>query len=362
MAERNSSAIGAPLGQAPAPASRGPASAVALQWASRNARTLAPLLTFIVMFVFFSLVTENFLSVRNLQNVVTQIGAISVAACGITFVLLCAEIDLSIAAVATYSGMVTAFLLTGGEVSLGFFSFGVDLPLGFILFISVLVAAVMGLINGVMVSYVGIPSFMMTLAMLTIAYGLSKFINAGQAIYEVPQFLKDATGVSNRFLGIPYVGWIALGVLVIGHIILTYTRFGRYVYMVGGNREAAEMSGVNTRQVVLICLMICGLCAGIAGLLAYGRIGSANPNANETLLINTIAAVVLGGTSLFGGEGGMKNTLLGLLIFGILSNGLNLIPDISIHFKDALQGIILVGALLLNVVALRLERVRTRAE
>lgn len=362
MADRNTTALGAPLGEVPAPSRRGTANALALQWASRNARTLAPLLTLIVMFTFFSVVTENFLSVRNLQNVVTQIGAISVAACGITFVLLCAEIDLSIAAVATYSGMVTAFLLTGGEVSLGFTSFGVDLPLGFILLISVLVAACMGLVNGVLVAYIGIPSFMMTLAMLTIAFGLSKFINAGQAIYEVPQFLKDATSVSNRFLGIPYVGWIALGVLAIGHIILTYTRFGRYVYMVGGNREAAEMSGVNTRQVVLVSLMICGLCAGIAGLLAYGRIGSANPNANETLLINTIAAVVLGGTSLFGGEGGMKNTLLGLLIFGILSNGLNLMPDISIHFKDALQGIILVGALLLNVAALRLERVRTRAE
>ena len=362
MTERNTRAIGAPLDQVPGSSGRGGAGTAALQWASRNARTLAPLTTLIVMFTFFSLVTDNFLSVRNLQNVVTQIGAISIAACGITFVLLCAEIDLSIAAVATYSGMVTAFLLTGGEISLGFTSFGVDLPLGFILLISIVVAAGMGLVNGAMVSYVGIPSFMMTLAMLTIAYGLAKFINAGQAIYEVPDFLRSITGVSNRFLGVPYVGWIALGILVLGHIILSYTRFGRYVYMVGGNREAAEMSGVNTRQVVLACLMICGLCAGIAGLLAYGRIGSANPNANETLLINTIAAVVLGGTSLFGGEGGMKNTLLGLLIFGILSNGLNLIPDISIHFKDALQGIILVGALLLNVVALRLERVRTRAE
>ena len=356
MAERSSPVIGA---EAPG---RGGANAFALQWASRNARTLAPLLTLIVMFVFFSLVTENFLSVRNLQNVVTQIGAISVAACGITFVLLCAEIDLSIASVATYSGMVAAFLMTGGEVSLGFYSFGVDLPLGFILLISVLVAAGMGLINGAMVAYVGIPSFMMTLAMLTIAFGLSKFINAGQAIYEVPQFLKDWTGVTHRFLGVPRIGWVALVVLFVGHIVLTYTRFGRYVYMTGGNREAAEMSGVNTRQVVLLCLMICGLCAGIAGLLAYGRIGSANPNGNETLLINTIAAVVLGGTSLFGGEGGMKNTLLGLLIFGILSNGLNLIPNLSIHFKDALQGIILVGALLLNVAALRLERVQTRTE
>ena len=158
------------------------------------------------------------------------------------------------------------------------------------------------------------------------------------------------------------IGWIALGVLIVGEIVLSYTRFGRYVYMTGGNREAAELSGVNTRRVVMLCLTISGLTAGIAGILAYARLGSANPNANQEFLINTIAAVVLGGTSLFGGLGGMKNTFLGLLIFGILSNGLNLLPNIDHNFKDALQGIILVGALLLNVFALRLERVRTRAE
>ncbi len=341
---------------------RMPANAAALQWASRNARTLAPLTTLIALFIFFSLVTDTFLSVRNLQNVVTQIGPIAVAATGITFVLLCAEIDLSIASVATYAGMVTAFFYTGSKINVGIGSFALDWPLGFLLVIAVGVAAAMGLLNGIFVSYIRIPSFMMTLAMLTIAHGLAAFINQGQAIYKVPQFLKDVTSVGKQFLGVPIIGWVALATLVIGEIVLSYTKFGRYVYMTGGNREAAEMSGVNTRQIVMVCLMISGLCAGIAGLLAYGRIGSANPTGNDTLLINTIAAVVLGGTSLFGGEGGMKNTFLGLLIFGILSNGLNLLPNISIHFKEALQGIILVGALLLNVVALRLERVQTRTE
>lgn len=339
-----------------------PRNTMALQWASRNARTLAPLTTLVALFIFFSIVADNFFAVRNFQNVVTQIGAIGVAATGITFVLLCAEIDLSIASVATYTGMVLAFLFTGGQINLGFTSFALDWPLGFLIVISVGVATVLGLINGIFVSYIRIPSFMMTLAMLTIAHGLAAFINQGQAIYKVPQFLKDITSVGKQWFGVPIIGWIALASLIIGEIVLSYTKFGRYVYMTGGNREAAEMSGVNTRQVVMICLMISGLCAGIAGLLAYARIGSANPTGNDTLLINTIAAVVLGGTSLFGGEGGMKNTLLGLLIFGILSNGLNLLPNISIHFKEALQGIILVGALLLNVLALRLERVQTRTE
>jgi ribose transport system permease protein len=132
--------------------------------------------------------------------------------------------------------------------------------------------------------------------------------------------------------------------------------------MTGGNREAAEMSGVNTRQVIMFTMMISGLTAGMAGMLFVGRLSSANPAAGTNVLIDTIAAVVLGGTSLFGGEGGIKNTILGLLIFAILSNGLNLLPNLSIYFKEALQGIILLCALLLNVVALRLEKVQTRTE
>jgi ribose transport system permease protein len=155
---------------------------------------------------------------------------------------------------------------------------------------------------------------------------------------------------------------VALGCMIIGDVILSYTKFGRYVYMTGGNREAAEMSGVNTRMVTMFSLTICGFTAGLAGMLFIGRLHSANPSAGGELLIGTVAAVVLGGTSLFGGEGGIKNTLLGVVIFGILSNGLNLIEGLSIYFKEALQGIILVGALLLNVLALRLERVQTRTE
>src|SRR5919106_5750 len=126
MAQQIPQGVGAPLGKARV---GGDAGDLALRWMSRNARTLAPLTTLIAMFAFFSLVTDTFLTTRNLQNVVTQIGPVAVAATGITFVLLCAEIDLSIASVATYAGMVTAFLYTGGQVSLGFTSFGLDWPL-----------------------------------------------------------------------------------------------------------------------------------------------------------------------------------------------------------------------------------------
>ncbi len=323
-----------------------------LRLASRHARILAPLTTLICMFVFFSFATDVFLTRQNLQNVVTQVGAVAVAATGVTFVLLCAEIDLSIASVATFAGILAAYFWVGDWIGLG--NWGILVGLA--------VAGVLGVLNGFMVAYVGIPSFMMTLAMLTIAHGLSIYTNKGKPIFKAPTLLHYLGGAGDRFLGIPIVGLFALGVLLIGEFVLSYTKFGRYVYMTGGNREAAEMSGVNTRRVIMLTLMISGLTAGMAGMLFVGRLQSANPAAGGDLLISTVAAVVLGGTSLFGGEGGIKNTILGVVIFGILSNGLNLLPNISIYFKEALQGIILVAALLLNVVALRLEKVQTRAE
>lgn len=335
--------------QAPAqPASSGGA----IGWASRNARLLAPLLTLLVMVIFFSLTTDVFLTVPNLQNVVTQIAPIAVAATGITFVLLCAEIDLSIASVSTLTGVLAAWFFVGDTVALG--NWGIPAAL--------LVAALCGLINGFLSAYIGIPSFMATLAMLTIARGMSVYVSGGKPIFEVPPFLKAIGSVGNQVFGIPVIGLVALGVLLIGEFVLSYTKFGRYVYMTGANREAAEMSGVNTRQIVMMSLVISALTAGLTGLLFIGRLSSANPSAGEDILISTIAAVVLGGTSLFGGEGGIRNTILGLLIFGVLSNGLNLLPNIPITFKQALQGIVLLAALLLNVFALRLERVNTKRE
>jgi ribose transport system permease protein len=349
MVQEMPQGMGSPLGDAIAERT---GRQIALNWASRNARLLAPLITLIIMFIFFSVVTDVFLTTQNLQNVVTQIAPIAVAATGVTFVLLCAEIDLSIASVATFTGVLAAWFWVGDTVALG--NWGIP--------VAILVAAAIGLLNGYMVAYVGIPSFMMTLAMLTIARGLSIFVSAGKPIFEVPPVLKQLGSVSSQIFGIPVIGLVALGVLLLGEFVLSYTKFGRYVYMTGANREAAEMSGVNTRQVVMMSLVIAAVTAGLTGLLFIGRLSSANPSAGEDILISTIAAVVLGGTSLFGGEGGMRNTILGLLIFGILSNGLNLLPNIPITFKQALQGIVLLAALLLNVFALRIERVQTRSE
>jgi ribose transport system permease protein len=323
-----------------------------LRWSARNARIVAPLITLVIEIIFFWIATDVFMTKSNMQNVVSQVGPVAVAATGITFVLLCAEIDLSIASISVLCGIIATYIFSNDWYSLG--QWGI--------LIAAIVGALIGLINGFFVCYVGIPSFMMTLAMLTIAKGMGTFITKGKVIFDAPPLMEHIASVGNRFIGIPLIGFVAIAFLVIGDVILNYTKFGRYVYMTGGNREAAEMSGVNTKLVVLNVMMIAGFTAGVAGMLFVGRLKSANPAAAGNLLIDTIAAVVLGGTSLFGGEGGLKNTALGLLIFAFLSNGLNLLPNVSIYFKEALQGIILVAALVLNVVALRLEKVQTQTE
>ncbi|MBL8126553.1 MAG: ABC transporter permease, partial [Chloroflexia bacterium] len=259
MAQQASSGHIAPSGE---PGVQRAAGGSFLSWASRNARLLAPLLTLICMVIFFSLATDVFLTVPNMQNIVTQIAPIAVAATGVTFVLLCAEIDLSIASVATFTGVLAAWFWVGDTFALG--NWGIP--------VAVIVSALIGLLNGFMVAYVGIPSFMMTLAMLTIARGMSVFVSEGKPIFEVPPVLKQLGSVSSQVFGIPVIGIFAVVILILGEFVLSYTKFGRYVYMTGANREAAEMSGVNTRQVVMLSLVISAVTAGLTGLLFIGRL------------------------------------------------------------------------------------------
>ncbi len=327
----------------------------ALGWAGQRARLIAPLVTLLGLVVFFSLTTDSFFTTRNLWNgILSQYAVVAVAAAGTTFVLLCAEIDLSIAAVSLLIGVLSAYFWVNPVFGIDFGTWGV--------LIGLIAAALIGYANGFFAAYIRIPSFMMTLAMSTIALGLAVWVTQGKPIFKVPDVLRTLGGTGSKIGPVPVPVIVAAVVLLVADIVLSYTKFGRYVYMTGGNREAAEMSGVNTRQVVALCLMISGLTAGMAGMLNVGKLNGANPQPSNELLIFTIASVVLGGTSLFGGEGGIKNTLIGVLIFGCLRNGLNQVEGISIYIKQAVEGFFLVGALLLNVVALRLERIRTQAE
>ena len=209
-----------------------------------------------------------------------------------------------------------------------------------------------GLITAFGVTWIGIPSFIMTLAIMQIANGVSALLVRGQIAYSYPDLITMLG--SGSIFGIRWTIIVAILFLGIGHLVLTYTRFGRYIYMTGGNREAAEYSGVNVKFIIGSVMVISAVCSGIAGMLAVAYFGSAQQNQFDSYLLDAIAAVVVGGTSLFGGRGGIGNTIIGLLVLGVLNNGLDHI-QIDSFLKILIRGLILLSALIINVYAQRLK-------
>jgi ribose transport system permease protein len=312
-------------------------------------RNIAPFITLIILVGFFSIASPSFLTVDNFSNILNQISVTAVIAVGLTFVILCAEIDLSVASIANATGIIVAFL-TAQETYVTIAN--VPLPGWLAIVIALAGCALLGLVNAVGVTRIGIPSFIMTLAMMQIGAGVCAMLVRGQIAYAVPPLV--VTLGSGSIGGIPWIVIVAAIMLLAGHLVLTYTRFGRYVYMVGGNREAAEYSGVNVRVIVGAVMVISAVCSGIAGMLGVAYFGSAQQNEFDTFLLDAIAAVVVGGTSLFGGRGGIGNTIIGLFILGVLNNGLDHV-NIDSFLKILIRGLILLAALVINVYAQRLR-------
>jgi ribose transport system permease protein len=284
-----------------------------------------------------------FASLDNAANILTQISVTGIIAVGLTFVILCAEIDLSVAAIANVTGIAVAyFTLQEGYVNIA----NVPLPGFAAILLALIGCAMLGLVNAAGITLIGIPSFIMTLAMMQIGAGICALLVRGQIAYAVPD-LVTLLG-AGRVAGIPCLVMVAAAFLLAGHMVLTYTRFGRYVYMVGGNREAAEYAGVNVKLVLGAVIVISAMCSGVAGMLGVAHFGSAQQNEFDGYLLDAIAAVVVGGTSLFGGRGGIGNTIIGLLILGVLNNGLDHI-QIDSFLKILIRGLILLVALIINV-------------
>ncbi len=306
----------------------------------RRLTTLAPVWTLLAMGLFFSLTSQTFLRPINLNNILSQIATLAIFGTGMTFVLLTGEIDLSIAAMAALSGMISAHLYTNLEY-----------PEPIPLLAALGTATLLGFLSGIATVRFRIPTFMSTLAMSLIAGGLTTYISKGRVITQIPEvatFLGSGRIGGND--GIRVLVIVAAICLAVGHVVLRYTRFGRYVYMTGASKPAARLAGINTDMILTIVLTISGFFAGLAGIVSMGRLGSAQPDAIPSFLIDTIGAVVLGGTALTGGRGGMLQTLIGLLIYGTLRNGLDNIPQIDVYLKDFITGVVLLTALVVNVV------------
>src|SRR5712671_5276802 len=312
-------------------------------------RNVAPFLTLICLSAFFAAASPSFATLDNLGNILTQVSVTGIIAVGLTFVILCAEIDLSIASIANVTGIAVAYF-TQQESYVNI----ANLPLPGLaaIVLALLLCALLGLVNALGLTVIGIPSFIMTLAMMQIAAGISALLVRGQIAYKVPDAI--ATLGSSSIGGIPWIVIVAALMLLCGHLVLTYTRFGRYVYMVGGNREAAEYSGLNVKLILGSVMVISAVCSGIGGMLGVAHFGSAQQNEFDSYLLDSIAAVVVGGTSLFGGRGGVGNTIVGLFVLGVLNNGLDHV-NIDSFLKILIRGLILLAALVINVYAQRLR-------
>jgi ribose transport system permease protein len=368
-----------------------------VDWAS-----LAPLVTLLAIVVVFGFLATEFFSLGTISQTLKRGAVLAVVSTGLTFVLLCAEIDLSVGTMALLSACVCGVLwaqpmsaeargaqatrLTAwrevnsatqrrdaavrerdgvgqgltekrrGELDKIITDATDAIALAqpatvvtavevranlFVLTIPFLVAVFLGAVSGVLTVSSGLPSFIITLAMMNIAIGLSRFLTLSQK-YDVPQFLK-ALGNSPLFrwvtdkhgtLEIPQSAALAAVVMIAAHLVLRHTRFGRYVYMTGGNRQAARLAGVRTERIVVACLVICAMTAACGGLVNAGRLESVSLDQNADLLLEAVACVVLGGTSLFGGEGGIGRSAVGVLTFTVLRVGLEATdPERLIRFS-----------------------------
>jgi ribose transport system permease protein len=281
------------------------------------------------------ILTPHFLTVSNLLNVLEQTSINAVIAVGMTFVILSAGIDLSVGSLLALSGVVMATLLQQGWSTPLAVVAGLAVGVGF------------GALNGVAISWGRLPPFIATLGMMSIARGCALLFTEGRPVSGFDQTFRSLA--TARLLGIPAPVVIAGGVYLVARFVLVSTRFGRYVYAMGGNEEATRLSGVNVRLHKMLVYGVSGLTSGIAAILLTARLNSAQPIAGIMYELDAIAAVVIGGTSLAGGEGGVGGTLIGALIMGVLRNGLNLL-GVSSFLQQVVIGLVIVFAVLLDTV------------
>ncbi|HEY9358160.1 MAG TPA: ABC transporter permease [Arthrobacter sp.] len=286
---------------------------------------------FVVVFIFFAVLLrdQGFLSPQNLLNIFRQTATITVIAVGMTYVISCAEIDLSVGSVAGLSSVCTAMALSQWGIVPGILA-------------GLAVGLVVGSVNGALVSLLGIPSFLVTLGMLGIAVGVAQWITA-----SAPQpILNDTFNMlfgSGDFGPVPgLVVWSAIFV-AIGAVVLNRTRFGRQVLATGGNRNAAEFTGINTKRIKFQVLLISGMAASVAGMLYAGRLQSGRFQWGSGDELSAIAAVILGGTSLFGGFGSIIGTLFGALLIGLINNGL-ILAGLDSSQQQVVRGAIIILA------------------
>jgi inositol transport system permease protein len=291
------------------------------------------LIILMLMVIVLSILSPTFLQVTNLLNVVRQISIIAIIAIGVTMTIITTGIDLSSGSVVALAGVVTATYAHS------------DSQIVFAIIIGLLVGALTGFINGSISAIGKIPPFIATLGMYTAARGAALIFSDGRPITNLSSGFEFIGG--GYLLGVPVPIYIMLVIGALSHVMLKYTKFGKHVYAIGGNMQAAFVSGINVKRILIYVYSFAGLLSGLAGIVLASRLSAGQPTAGVGYELDAIASAVIGGTSLSGGLGTITGTVMGALIIGVLNNGLDLL-NVSPYWQQILKGVIIVGAVLLD--------------
>ncbi len=283
--------------------------------------------------------SDVFFTDRNIENLLVQASVLAIVSFGLTFVILGGELDLSVGSVVSLSGVICAWVMVHADsVALGFAA-------------GIAVGALVGLVNGLLVTVAKAPSFIVTLGTLVIGSGLAYAISDAGLIA-----LPESAGVlSGDLLGVNRLIWLMLAVFAVLFFVQSETTFGSWVRAVGSNRDAARVSGLPVDRVRVLTFVVSGTCAGIGGVAATSRVLAGQPDAGALLELTAVAAVVVGGTSLYGGSGSMLRTFAGVLLLAELSNGLDLL-SVGPDLQKVIVGLVLIGAASTEVVRRRMVR------
>jgi ribose transport system permease protein len=293
-----------------------------------------PIGVVVALVVIFSLSSEAFFTVRNFTAISGQASTLLIACLGASFVVLMGSIDLSVGAVVLLVGAVTVKVLNLGDVG----AFALLVAIGF--------GALLGALNGAIFVIGRIPSFVVTLGMLSVFTGTAWSILEGRALRFTSYDFEDLA-IGQLIPAVPNIALFALGFWALMALVGFHTRFGRYMYIIGGGEAVAATTGIPVKRYKLYAFMLSGAMAGLAGALAVARLGAAGPTLGQDLLLNTLAAIVVGGTSLSGGVGGVHRTLIGVLIIALLDNGLNLM-GVDQYAQMVIKGAVVVVAVLIG--------------
>ena len=295
---------------------------------------LGVLIALAILVVVMSIFAPNFLTTSNIFGVLQQIAVIGIISVGMTFVILLGGIDLSVGSTVAFTGLVIGLSMRAG------------IPVVISLLIGIAIGAVIGCLNGFLIAKVKLQPFVATLGTMTMVRGLAYTITNGQPVYQLPDFFKNMAG----FIGpIPKPVIVMIIAFALGVYTLKYTKFGRYMFAIGGNKIASKLSGINVTKYEILVYVTSGVCCAVAAILLTARIGSAVATAADGYELDAIAAVAIGGTSMTGGRGSIIGTLIGVLIIGVIANGLNLL-DVQQGPQRFVKGAIIIFAVMLEVI------------